>query len=62
MKILRVIVDEVPDCCAACKLSLSFLTLRGKSYSCKLDASTEYMSGGFDRPVWCPLVAEGGAE
>ena len=59
MKILKVIVDEVPDGCLYCDLSSVWDSTKSK---CRLNGKKLFYENKSERPDWCPLVAEASLE
>lgn len=53
MKILAVIVGEMPDKCADCKLNQ--YDVFGKKRFCPAHEDWAYVDGGLEFPEWCPL-------
>jgi hypothetical protein len=56
MKVLKVIVDELPDSCQECKF-LDDMT--GVGHWCMVDGDYREPPDTAVRPDWCPLMVEG---
>ncbi len=52
MKVIKVIVDELPKNCSRCKLK--YTRMRGEAKICF--NANKYCFGNDTRPNWCPLV------
>ncbi len=52
MKVIKVIVDELPKNCSRCKLK--YTRMRGEGKICF--NANKYCSDNDTRPNWCPLV------
>lgn len=53
MRIIKVVVDEVPECCHSCRFSsLTDCVLFRKSFEHSLTYDFTY------RPDWCPLMKQ----
>lgn len=59
MKVLKVIVDEIPSCCRVCEYLVRNSMLASTPNGCHCGLTAKFMTIEMTetRPDWCPLVA-----